>query len=224
MKNIILLFTLAFTIFSQAQNPIIKTIGEFSTLKVYDLISVELIQSKENKVEISGKNSEDVVVVNKNGTLKIRMKLEKIFDGSKTEVKLYLTTVVIIDANEGSYISSQDTFKQYELDLRTQEGGHIKLNIDTNINEVRSDSGGIIELNGKSINQNINISTGGIYKGKTVKSESTKVAIRAGGEAEVQAIKLLDIKIRAGGDVFIYNKPKEVKESKTLGGRIKYVE
>lgn len=224
MKNLFLSITLVFTLLFQAQEPLTKTIGEFSTLKVYDLISVELIQSKENKVEISGKNSEDVVVVNKNGTLKIRMKLENIFDGNNTEVKLYFTTVDIIDANEGSFISSQDIFKQYELDLRTQEGGHIKLNIDTKINEVRSDSGGIIELNGESINQNINISTGGIYKGKTVKSEYSKVTIKAGGEAEVQAKKLLDIKIRAGGDVYIYNKPEEVKESKTLGGRIKYVE
>ena len=224
MKNLILSITLVFTLFLQAQEPVIKTVGEFSTLKVYDLISVELVQSKENKVEISGKNAEDVVLINKNGTLKIKMKIEEIFDGSNTEVKLYFTTVDIIDANEGSFISSQDTLKQYELDLRAQEGGHIKLNIKTKINEVRSDSGGIVELTGKSRNQNINISTGGIYKGKTVESESAKVAIRAGGEAEVQADKLLDIKIRAGGDVFIYNKPEEVKESKTLGGRIKYVE
>ena len=224
MKNLVLSIALVFTLLLQAQEPVTKTVGEFSTLKVYDLISVELIQSKENKVEISGKNAEDVVVVNKNGTLKIRMKIKKSFDGSNTEVKLYLTSVDIIDANEGSYISSQDIFKQYELDLRTQEGGHIKLNVNTKINEVRSDSGGIVELTGESRNQNINISTGGIYKGKTVVSESTKVAIRAGGVVEVQAKKLLDIVIRAGGDVFIYNKPEEVKESKTLGGRIKYIE
>ena len=224
MKNLVLSITLVFTLLLQAQEPVTKTVGEFSTLKVYDLISVELIQSKENKVEISGKNADDVVVVNKNGTLKIKMKIEEIFDGSNTEVKLYFTTVDIIDANEGSFISSQDTFKQYELDLRAQEGGHIKLNINTKINEVRSDSVGIVQLTVKSINQNIVISTGGIYQGKTVESESTKVAIRAGGEAEVQAKKLLDIKIRAGGDVYIFNKPEEVKESKTLGGRIKYVE
>ena len=224
MKNLILSFSLVFTLLLQSQEPVIKTVGEFSTLKVYDLINVELIQSKENKVEISGTNTNDVVVINKNGILKIRMKLEKIFNGNKTEVKLYLTTVDIIDANEGSYISSQDTFKQYELDLRTQEGGYIKLDVNTKINEVRADSGGIVELTGKSRDQNIVISTGGVYKGNTVESELTKVAIRAGGTAEVQAEKLLDIKIRAGGDVFIYNKPEEVKETTTLGGRIKYIE
>ena len=32
---------------------------------------------------------------------------------------------------------------------------------------------------------------------------------------------VLDIKIRAGGDVYIYGDPKKVNESKALGGRIK---
>ena len=69
MKNLILSFSLVFTLLLQSQEPVIKTVGEFSTLKVYDLINVELIQSKENKVEISGTNTNDVVVINKNGIL-----------------------------------------------------------------------------------------------------------------------------------------------------------
>lgn len=224
MKHIILSLALIFTITLTAQDPIVKEVGEFTALKVYDLISVELVHSDKNEVVITGKNTEDVVVINKNGTLKIRMKLEKIFDGSNTEVQLYFTTVDIIDANEGSFIFSNDVFKQYELDLRAQEGGQIKLLVDSKINEVRADSGGIIELSGKTRNQDIRISTGGIFKGKDVKSEASNVTIKAGGEVDVQADKLLDIKITAGGDVYIHNKPEEVKEKRTLGGRIKYIE
>lgn len=208
----------------QAQEPITKTVGEFTTLKVYDLINVELIKSTENKVEIFGKNAKDVVVVNKNGILKIRMKLEQFFKGDKTEVKLYFTTIDIIDANEGAFISSNETFKQFELDLRTQEGGHIKLKTNTKINEIRCDSGGIVELTGQSRDQNITLSTGGIFLGKEIKAETSKVSIRAGGEANVNVTQLLDIKIRAGGDVNIYNKPDKVIENKVLGGRITYIE
>ncbi|MBT8260142.1 MAG: DUF2807 domain-containing protein [Bacteroidia bacterium] len=224
MKNLIFVFALVFTTILQAQEPITKTVGEFTALKAYDLINLELIKSKENKIVISGKNTEDVVVLNKNGTLKIRMKLEKIFDGNNTEVKLYFTTVDIIDANEGAYISSNHVFKQYELDLRAQEGGQIKLKVDTKVNEVRADSGASIELSGKTRTQDIRISTGGIFNGENLESEATNVTIKAGGEADVKADKILDIKITAGGDVYIHNKPEEVKERTTLGGRIKYVE
>lgn len=224
MKNIVFILTLVFTVATQAQKPITKMVGEFTTLKVYDLINVELIQSKENKIEIFGKDASDVLVNNKNGTLKIKMRIENIFDGNKTEVKLYLTHIDVLDANEGAFISSNETFKQYELDLRAQEGGSIKLDVDTKINEVRADTGGIVELTGQSRHQNIILSTGAIFKGKTVKSQSTNISIKAGGEAELQADKLLDIKIIAGGDVYIFNQPEQVTESKTLGGRIKYVE
>ena len=221
MKNIILLFTLAFTIFSQAQNPIIKTIGEFSTLKVYDLISVELIQSKENKVEISGKNASEVEIINKKGTLKIRLNLEESFDGNKTDVKLFYSAVDIIDVNEGANISSEENIEQFELELKAQEGGLIKLKINTKHTTVKAISGGVIEIAGTTNHQKISIGAGGIFKGEDFKSESTDVSIKAGGEAHVNTIEVLDIKIRAGGDVYIYGDPKKVNESKALGGRIK---
>ena len=130
MKNIFKTFILFISISIGAQNTITKTVGEFSELKVYDLINVELIKSNENKVEISGKNASDVVIVNKNEVLKIRLNLEEIFDGNKTEVKLYYTGFDVIDVNEGAYVNSTEQIKQFEVELKAQEGGLINLNLD----------------------------------------------------------------------------------------------
>ena len=49
------LFFISLLVCSQlfAQTPITKTLGEFSELKVYDLINVELIKSDENKIVIA---------------------------------------------------------------------------------------------------------------------------------------------------------------------------
>lgn len=217
------LTTLAFfiTTIIIAQNTISKTVGEFSTLKAYDLINIELVKSNENRVEISGKNAEDVVVVNKNGKLKIRMNLDEIFDGAGTHITLYYTSLDVIDANEGAYISSKDKIKQYELILNAQEGGKINLGINVKEADLRAVTGGIIELNGKTNHQKISIGTGGVFKGKDFKSTTTSVAIRAGGEAKVFAKELVDIKIRAGGDVYVYGDPNTINESRALGGRIK---
>ena len=63
--------------------------------------------------------------------------------------------------------------------------------------------------------------TGGFYNGKDLKTEKTEVSINAAGEAHVKASKLVDIKIRAGGDVYVYGNPETIKESKVLGGRVK---
>lgn len=220
MKNIILAL-LCVTGILNAQSPIEKTVGEFKELKAYDLIEVKLVKSTEDKISITGKNANAVVLVNKKGTLKIRMNFEKSFDGNKTYVTLHYTDIDILDANEGAYIYSDDTFKQFDLKLRAQEGGLIKLNVDNSFLDVKAVTGGIIETHGVAKKQSIVLNTGGIYHGEDLKTEETEVSIVAAGEAYVNASNLADIKIRAGGDVFIYGNPKTVNESKAIGGRIK---
>ena len=221
MKNALIVLTILITGAITAQKPISKTVGEFTELKVYDLINVEMIKSKENKVEISGKNASEVVIINKDGILKIKLILEESFDGNKTDVKLYYTAVDIVDVNEGSSVSSQEKINQFEIELRAQEGGLINLNIETKETKIKAVTGGIIELEGKTDNQDVTIGTGGILRAENLQSIKAKVAIRTGGEAYMNAVELLDIKIRAGGDVYIYGNPKEVKENTALGGRIK---
>ncbi len=221
MKRLFTLLVFVCAISLSAQNAIEKTIGEFTELKVFDLIEVEMIKSNENRVTISGKNNEDVVVNNKNGKLKIKMNLEKLFDGNNTKVTLYYTTVDILDANEGAKIYCKDDIKQFELDLRSQEGGVINAVCDVSYLNVKAVTGGIVEVSGKSKKQDISLLTGGIFKGENNKTENTEVSINAAGEAYVNATKLVDVKIRAGGDVFIYGNPETVNESKVLGGRVK---
>jgi len=224
MKQIvsILAIIISSTIF--AQEPIEKSIGEFTELKVYDLIEVELIKSKKNKVIISGNNSNEVLVNNKNGKLKIKMRLERIFNGEKTKVILYYTAINVIDVNEGAKVHSKNVIKQFEIDLRSQEGGKIDVKLNTTYANVKAVTGGRIKTSGKSKSQDVSLQTGGVYKGDELKTEKTEVAIRAAGEAHVNASNLVDIKIRAGGDVFIYGKAETVNESRVFGGRVKRME
>jgi len=220
MKHIVLLI-LSFSALFNAQAQLEKKLGEFHELKVYDLIEVQLVKSDENRIVLTGKNTQDVVIVNKNGVLKIRMNIEKSFDGNKTNATLYYTNIDVIDANEGASIYSDDLIKQFDFKLNAQEGGSIKVNLETTYLDAKSVTGGIIETQGTVKKQNITMNTGGIYKGEHLKTEETKVAIVAAGEAYVNASKLVDIKIRVGGDVYIYGNPEKVNESKAIGGRIK---
>jgi len=219
---VIILALFSISVYAQGSNE--KTVGEFTELKVYDLIQVELIKSKKNKVVISGENKDDVLINNKNGTLKIKMKFEEAFDGKKTKVKLYYTSLDVIDANEGATIYSNDTIKQFELDLNAQEGATINVKVNVNYLNIRSVTGGDIFAFGKTEHQDVSIYTGGDYDGKELKSKYTEVSIRAAGVAHVNASKKVSAKVRAGGDIFIYGNPEDIKENKVLGGRIKIVE
>ena len=221
MKTIFKTLTLLFTTTLFAQEPITKDIGEFTELKAFDLLNVHMVKSDKNKVEISGDNASEVEVINKDGKLKIRMDIDESFDGNRTYVKLFYTNVDIIDVNEGASVTSDNKIKQYELVLKAQEGGIINLKAKLSEAQIKAVTGGVIELSGSADHQDVNINTGGIFKGKDFKTEKTEVAIRAGGEADVNASELMDVKIRAGGDVYVYGDPETLNENRALGGRIK---
>ena len=221
MKRGTLVIALVIGFVINAQETLEKTIGEFTTVKVYDLINLNMIKSDENKVVITGENRNDIELLNNNGKLKIRMNIEESYDGNDTVVVLYYTSVDVIDANEGAKVVVEDPLEQFEIDLKTQEGAEITAKLKTTYANFRAVTGGIINVTGSSKNQDISIYTAGIFNGKDFVTEQTEVSINAAGEAYVNASLNVDVRIKAGGDVYIYGNPKRVDESRVLGGRIK---
>src|SRR5690606_34078177 len=104
-----LLFTSFFLMFHLgfSQDEIVIETEDFSELKVFDAITVNLLRSFENKVVVYGEDKEKVTVVNSNGKLKIRMQIDKIYGGNKTYVDVhYARFLDLVDVNEGAFISS----------------------------------------------------------------------------------------------------------------------
>ena len=221
MKNYLLLLAFTLGLSINAQDTIEKNIGEFSTVKVYDLINLKMLRSDVNKVIISGENKDDVQIINKNGKLKIRMKLEESYDGNDIVVNLYYTSVDVIDANEGANVEVTEPIEQFEIDLKAREGSEITAELKTTYANFRAVTGGIINVSGSSKNQDISIYTGGVFNGEKFTTQQAEVSVNAGGEAYVNASELVDVRIKAGGNVYIYGEPKQINESKVLGGNVK---
>lgn len=214
-------FLVAIAIVSQATfAQVTKTLGDFNALKVYDKLTVKLISSTENKVVISGEREKEVEVVNNNGELKLRMPFPKLLSGDAISIQLYYKNIDDITANEGSSISSDAVFKQTIFDLNAKEGAQIKLKVDAQKVNVKAVTGGIIELSGAAINQDVVIMSGGVLKSKNLLTSQTTVNLSAGGNAEINASTLVDAKVKAGGTVSIYGKPKQINQQTVLGGKI----
>ena len=221
MKPYILLFLLSSFLIT-SQTPVSKSIGEFSELKVYDLINVELIQSNENRIEITGENTTHVLIVQKNDILKIKMALNKTFNGNKTFVKLFYTSLDVVDANEGAKVVSKSLFKQYELEIKAQEGAEISVITETKLLSIKSVTGGIINVSGTTKTQNIKLRTGGIYNGALVQAQNSEIKIKTGGVAEVSSSELVQVRIVAGGDLILHQRPKKINQLNIIGGRVIY--
>jgi len=225
MKKILvsLLLFISISIFSQTS--ITKVLGDFSTLKVYNGIDVELVKSDKQELVITGEKSEKVKIKNTNNTLKISLKFSlnpanNIADG-KVKIVLYYNKIIkVIDANENANITAKD-FKQQQLEVRTQEGALINMVVEVKHLTVKSVSGGFIKLTGVTKNQNVEVNNAGVYQGFNLKTtDITIVRAALGGKAEVFSGETLDAKVRFGGTIFYKGTPEVLKTKKVLGGTI----
>jgi hypothetical protein len=218
MKRIIFVFFVFLVQFTFAQTTIV--LKDFDDVKVFDKLSVTLIASDETKAVITGPEQSKVEIVNKNGLLKIRMPLTKLMTGDEAKVTLYFKKIQSIDANEGSSVICTDTFKQTTFDLGTQEGAKITVVLDVDKTSIKAFSGGIVMVTGKAVTQSVSVNSGGIFNGKELETSQTTVSISAGGSADVNASTLVDAKVKAGGTIFIYGNPKEIRQETLMGGSI----
>ncbi|MDD5149135.1 MAG: DUF2807 domain-containing protein [Flavobacterium sp.] len=218
MKKIV---SIAFVLLAQiAFSQVTRDLGDFDSVKVFDKLNVKLIPSTENKIIITGNRENEVEVVNKNGELKLRMPFPKLLSGDDIIIKLFFKKIETIAASEGTYVSNDHTFKQTIITIDASEGSEINLDLDVDKANVRAVTGGIIELSGNATNQNVIIASGGSFDGKDLHTSQTTVTVSAGGQAEVYATLLVDAKVKAGGSIDIYGKPKQINQKTILGGTI----
>lgn len=218
MKKVLIV---AFALIAQATfAQVTKNLGEFNTIKVFDKLNVKLIPASENKVVITGNRENEVEVVNNNGELKLRMPFPKLLSGDDISIKLYFINIDGISASEGSYVSSESVFKQTIMDLNAREGAEINVKLDTQKVNVKAVSGGIIELSGEAVNQDVTIMSGGVLKSRELNTSQTSIEVSAGGNAEINASTLVDAKVKAGGSIYIYGKPRQINKETLFGGKI----
>jgi hypothetical protein len=221
MKKLIFLAILCVSAVSFSQQT--KEVGDFNELKVFDLITVELVPAAKNEVVVSGTNADYVKFINDNGVLKIRMELEERFDGNSTEVVVYYKNISVLDANEGSFIFSEEEIKAPSLEFRVQEGAKIAVQISTQNLNIKSVSGGIIDAEGTAKRQQVTINSGGVYNAEKLICSQSVVSVTAGGYATLFTTDSIDAKVTAGGSIKIYGNPKNVKKKRRAGGKIEIV-
>ena len=220
IKYLLILY-LGFTAFAYAQDRT-QNLGDFNEIKVFNGLSVEIQRAEKAKIDISGEKTDDVVVKNVNGKLKLSLKFPEQFNADKVNLKIfYNQDVLTLDANEGSAIFSDEMIDQINLTIKTQEGAYIHVPVDVKYLTIKAVTGASIKVRGTATNQDVEVTTGGVYEAFDLITEYTDVTAASGGNAEVNVSNLLDAKVRFGGDVFYKGNPEKVNSKKVFGGKIK---
>ncbi|WP_339662255.1 head GIN domain-containing protein [uncultured Polaribacter sp.] len=225
MKKIIFIGALLISYNFLAQTTVTTNLGDFTILKVFNGIEVELIKSTEQKLVITGEKSEIVKVKNVDGTLKLSLpfslKPENNAANGQVLIKLYYNAVIdVVDVNEGATITGKE-IKQDKLEVNAQERAFINLVVKTKNLNVRASSGGIIKLTGSTKNQDVDVDLYGVYNGFSLDASSNStVSSGTGARAEILAGDTLNAKVSFGGSIFYKGNPDVVKDKKVIGGII----
>jgi hypothetical protein len=217
MNKIVFLLVLLTTkcLFAQERN-----VGDFTKVTAFDQIDVVLIPSAENKVSLKGSGSDQVELINKNGELKIRMPLTKMFSGDNISATVYYTQLNTVEANEGSRIASEAVISTGDFEIITKEGSIVELALDVKNLLVKMNDGSKVSLEGKADSQDVLLNSGSVYKAEKLQTTSTIITSNTGAEGSIRVSDLADAKCRAGGKVYIYGNPKRINKKIIAGGKI----
>ena len=118
MKN--LFYTLVL-VSSFSFGQIERDLGDFTKITSFDRINILLVLSDQNKILLEGDNASEVELINKNGELKVRMPITKMFNGDKITATIFLKEISEVEANEGSVISCTDILKSLSFSIIAKE-------------------------------------------------------------------------------------------------------
>lgn len=220
MQKFVVVVAVFLSQFIFSQDSVTKNLGDFNKVTSFDQIDVLLVPANENKIILNGEGAQEVELVTKNGELKIRMPLAKLLKGDDISATVYYKNIDAVEANEGSRIASEATFDVINFDIIAKEGSEIKLLLDVARVSVKASNGAKVYLEGKAKNQEVIINSGAILEAKKLNTEQTIITANAGGEADIFAKEFVDAKVRAGGIIQIFGKPKQINQKVIAGGTI----
>ena len=224
MKNIVLVLFLYSSI-AFSQELVKQDLGSFKELKVFSGLNVELVASDASKIEITGKEAENVKVKISNETLKLSFNFTKSMSQKDVAIRLfYKNPLMVIDANEGAIIHSKDLMVQNYLEMKAQEGAVIKANISVKQVDVKSVTGAEIRLKGTAEKTKVEANTGAAYYGYELNNTDAEVNSLTGARVELNANGILNAYVRLGGMIYYKGTPEVLKTKKVMGGTIEKVD
>lgn len=213
--NLVVLFVFSIT---WAQNE--KIVGDFNKVTVFDKITVKLVPANEYKIVYKGKFENDVETILSNNELKIRLPLGNFLKGEELLATVYYKNLEGLEANEGSFISSESDVNTLNLNIIAKEGGEVRISLKNQQTTIKASQGAIVTVSGISESLNATTHTGAKVSAEKLTVKNAVLVANTGAMIDCFVTDFVDAKARTGSEILIFGNPKSKKTKNTLGGSV----
>ena len=195
--------------------------SDFNEIHASRGLDVYLTQSNVNSVTIEAdSNLHEIITVEVvDNVLKITTE-ESIGSASSKKVLVNFNTLSRIVATSGSDVFSTNTISLNELDIDTNSGSDVEIDINTEKVTCSASSGSDIDIQGKTNYLMASASSGSDIDAGDLLAEISTVKATSGASISVNTTKELIAKANSGGDVVYYGNPSKLYSSEGVSGGI----
>lgn len=195
----------------------------FYGVDVTNGLKINLIESTSNRAVITGNSRDKVKLKVEQGILTVKNSLTHVLKEDNTIVNIYYRQLQNVEAGQNSTVEFCAPVKQDLVSLKAKEGAEIFANIEVENFNGSVVTGGNLNIIGKALKQNLDLKTGGGFKGENLVGSEVEVKVTGGGNANIHSNNYVNALVRAGGHIYIYGNPNKVDQKTTFGGTIKKI-
>lgn len=222
-KNLLFIYLFVAFVPSLIAGEIEKVVDPFTTVSVTGNYKVTMIESTEEKVQISNNDEnitdDKILITVEGGTLDIKIKGDT-YKERMMDVTIYYKKVLQIDARRGARVTVNNLLKGDVIIFNCSTGGQVKAQIEAGTAKLKISNDGLINVTGTATVAEMEVSTGGTLVATQLTTETSSAKVTAGGSIKVFATIKVTLSVTSGGTITYYGNPTTVEESIKLGGTI----
>ena len=224
MKKIILLF-LALAIVSFTFGQETRNLSSFDEVSAAAGIKVILVKGNSEKaiIKMESGDYDDVVTKVEGGELVVKFKSNMGWKtkNRKATVTVHYTELEGIEVSSGAQLSSQNSIRSDELDIKGSSGGMMDIEISADEVYIKVSSGGQVTLKGSADFQKVNASSGGVLRAYELSSQNVDATASSGGVARVYVSNTFEGSASSGGSISYKGNPKKIDKNAGYSGSIR---
>ncbi len=182
-------------------------------------VIVEQSDSKSITVEADENIQKHIITKIENGVLIIES--DEIYNLAPTAiVNVKMPVINGLSSSSGSEILSSKTLKTEKIDVKSNSGSKININVEADDITLESASGSNIEVSGKALKLETSSSSGSEIKADKLMANEVISQSNSGSNTSVYPIVKLDAKASSGSSIHYYKNPKTISKKESSGGSV----